>query len=127
ALSSWVCPPPPEFRRRDDGRVEVRGPDGEWYRMADMPPAGAVPLGPPQEDTVDFGNPDLPLVVSASVVVMGNSQPVLRAAPPATYDHIHFDDDGNLVVGDDPGDPLPHRPPIMGDPGPPTNARGAAA
>lgn len=94
--------------RRRDGHVELRGPDGQWYVVSTVPPVGAV-LVSNWEGHHDFGNPNYALVVSASSLLLGEWQPITRPAPPQAYQHVKFDDDGNVVI-DIPGGTGPSEP-----------------
>lgn len=120
AVSAWLGPTTADvsFRKGAGGAWEVRGPDGNWFRMVDSPPPGALPLDQ-VEKTVDFANPDFGMVLSAFILIGltgGQTQPMDRAAPREAYQYIHFDDQGYPVAGPDvAGLSQPVRPPVLGD------------
>jgi hypothetical protein len=100
-LDRWDDPLSVEFRPRDGGGYEVRGPDGEWYAVATAAPLGAVPLDR-RQGVVDLGNPDFGLALGAAIIIGvtgGSTQPSSRPAPPDAYDYIHLDEDGYPVAG----------------------------
>lgn len=100
-LDRWDDPLSIEFRPRDGGGYEVRGPDGEWYAVATAPPLGAVPLDR-RQGVVDLSNPDFGLAMITATVLGGtgaSTQPSSRPAPPEAYDYIHLDEDGYPVPG----------------------------
>lgn len=113
-LNQWGLAQGPEFRQRGDGKFEMLGPDGSWYVVSASPPIGAPALGT-SEGTIDFENPQAGVEISAAVIngMFGYSRgPQVRAPGRATYDHLHFDENGIPIVTDVPGDQrLPQVPP----------------
>jgi hypothetical protein len=115
-MAGWACPPPLEFRVGADGTYEILGPDGYWYSMETVPPVGATPLGSTQQ-VIDLGNPAYGLTLLAAGTIGftgGSTQPNARPAPPGAYEYVHFDANGNLVVGPDVGATSGPRSPILG-------------
>ncbi|HEY3141601.1 MAG TPA: hypothetical protein VGJ86_10755 [Acidimicrobiales bacterium] len=100
-LDAWNRNEPLTFRQTSDGKYEVHGPDGNWYRMVDVPPFGAPALSQ-TEQTTDFGNPDFGLIMAAHITIgltRGRTQLMDRAAPPSAYNFIHFDENGYPLAG----------------------------
>src|SRR4029453_12887646 len=120
AVSAWLGPTTADvsFRKGAGGAWEVRGPDGNWFRMVDSPPPGALPLAQ-VEKTVDFANPDFGMVLSAFILIGltgGQTQPMDRAAPPEAYQKNHFHNQGTPVPAPPrPALSQPVRPPVLGD------------
>jgi hypothetical protein len=117
-MARWANPQGVQFRVGADGNYEVLGPDGYWYSMATVPPAGATPLATTQQ-VVDLGNPNWGLMVAAGATIgltSGSTQPNARPAPPSAYNYVQFDENGNLVAGPGATGHTPLlQPPAMGD------------
>lgn len=114
-----------QFRQGESG-MEVRGPDGNWYRIVDRPPLGVPSLGSTQE-TVDLGNPEFGFTLSAAIIYGllggGSTHHGYGSMPPGAYDNIRFDENGHIVMGPEVGEtgPPPMHPPAQdgaGDPPP---------
>jgi hypothetical protein len=99
-MARWANPQEVQFRVGPDGNYEVLGPDGYWYTMATVPPAGATPLATTQQ-VIDLGNPNWGLMVAAGATIGltgGSTSPDARPAPPSAYNYVQFDANGNLVT-----------------------------
>jgi hypothetical protein len=115
-LNEWGRNHGLQFRKREDEKVEMRGPDGNPYLVVGSPPQGTPPVGS-NEGAIDFTNPVAGVSISMAVVngALGGTTDPFIYAPREAYNHVQLDPNGIPIIGPNAGDhsqPLPR--PVAG-------------